>query len=1351
MATTHRSARLRCVLLSTVFCLSACAQELEPTPIRPHGQVGAEIFRVVCMNLAAQAFPNDLTGERFSARCDGAAALQADDPAPEGARAERAYVRHQALLERRERLVAALTAAFDSETYRTDELRSFFGAMIPLYDPPEQLPQLTRAAVQLLQQLIDAKDSVGSEAISALERMSPRSGYRPARSDLALTRAVLGYPGIDPLLRSTLAAIDPQTGPARGPFEELLRAAAFDLSSAERVPDPKQRGTLAVARDLLFAEDDAFAGEGAPLYLTLRDGRGLALPAAEGTPISLPFVDADGDQLADVDARGRFVLASGGAVPPYPRLALPLAPSGSVPHDASGRALDASGEPLYRSIDANRTMLAGLLRDAGPLLAESGGKRPALLDYLYGLNGLLGEPQARTHKAGKAVLGFEGPDTATGPLFDFVHALTSTLPFPESGALFEVLEQLIRDHEPALAGLIEAGLYIKERSAAYPDAVFEKPHDFWDDLLGWFVQVAERPGLLEGMMRGLMAEETAKAGPLMGDFMRFRDRANYPLGAREELEALGIDMRTVPGKLDGDCAGPGCGQPCDLTTRCPSGLACVVKSARNPAGVCGSVREAVAAHRSNVNFPCPNPPVALLGASDPAATCKPKAPYPSLHHRGMRGCPDQMPADGASCGAAGGVGLCSWDGGSCSCDCEGGLCRHGAAPVWTCTDKPTPGFADWVDRSQPDNRLGQDGHSNQSLFQRTIALIHDLHVPGKLCNKQGATLKMYDPAGTNNEALFGGAGVVFGDMVGPYDSCKLLHEPEIVQFFARTILGTARLELLNEDLDSTLTTLLPVMGMTKNQLMERQTQIRGLFIEAPTPEAIARMVFSPFLPFQEWLLDLSTSRDDKVIVDLHRDTIMAWELKDPISGASYYDALAPFLRSMDPKGEGDSDLDLYGDIISIAHRHWSSRKSDATTRACEEGTRPLDCEPAAPLFAYQSNLASYEELVAEALVDAQLMARVGDLMRALAAIELPGGRDGISVLSEVFKNLLLPRRSCLSGNCQDHPLRARDGKTSTASNTGKPIDELAPIYLLLDSLNAIDDRLAGAQAGRLGPWRDARSKLVDVFFDVDRSGPSEWHFNNPRGRAILLASLRFLRERWSLYEAEQAECKARGGSTEACRALRDWSFGLEPRLEATLGQPVVAALLRLNDGLRDLEGDPAGQLAALGQFLADGQAANKDSFQATLLGTADLLQVLEDTANMAPLMGFVARAVAGNASEVASGADAPLDVANGTVQKALTLARSLQELSPEQNGQESTLAELLHHLAKPHGSGGEAPLDIILESIVAVNRTQPGASDDAPLEAADLRSLLDEAQQFLGSKRHGLERLYDIVQSRKLP
>ncbi len=1356
---------------SALFCVlalsSACAYEFEDLERRPHGTVGAEVFRVVCMNLAAQAFPNDLSGELFSAECDGgspgndevAKAKSTELPAPEDAREKRAYLRQRALIAQRPRLVRALDAVFEETAYRKDELRTFLAEMVPLYEAPEVLPELTRAASKLLLELIDPNDARGAEAIAALERMSAREGYRPARFDLGLTRPMLAYPEMDEVVRTVLAAVDIDDGPAKTEFEELLRAAALDLATADKsTPNPEDPGTLAVSLKLLFSEHEAFAGDGLPLYLTRRDVRGVALPKGADAGVRPPFKDDDSDCLADLDGRGRFVLAAGPYVPPYRAFGSSEAKGAREP--LGGRALAEDGSPLYEAVDVNRTLLAGVLRDLAALLTANGDKPAALLDFAYGLNAVLGDYGSRSHAFDKAKLNYQGPDTSSGPLFDLIHAFSSVLPFEQTDAFLEITGKLVETYPSELAGLVEAILYIKERADAHPEAAWDKPHEFWDDLIAWATRVAQNDGLMEALLRATSHEDTAALGPLLGNFMRFKDPVNYVLGSREEMKALGIDPPSVIGNLDKPCSGPRCGQPCDLSNSCGDGAACVIARRDDPtgAGTCGAIWQAVKAHRMNVNSPCENPPTSMMAmitggaagkVSDPA--CVPQAPYPAKHHRGIRGCPAEKPQHGASCADAGGLGLCSWDEGSCTCACANGLCRNAAQPVWSCTNEPTRGYTEWVDRTRPDVRKGEDGRSNQSLFQRTLGLIHDLHIPTVMCNKAGARVSLKDVAGEPEEILGGiGTQILTGidsSLLGPFAECQMLKEDRIIRYYLRATLGYGGVKIQDDGLNQ----VMGILGALSDPIMESQYQIRGFNLASPTPQGIGRMVFSPQNPFQDGLTGLVQSRDKKVLMDLHYDTIMSWEVPDPIGKKSYLEALVPMLEALDPNKDADDGfIDLYADVFSILHKHWSSKQTDSTRRVCDDAMPP-NCDETADFFAYQSNGVSYEELAAEAFLDAQIVERISGLLRVLGTLKTDDGKyDGIQIFAEAVMNLLIPERSCPGGDCSGQPLAYRDGKSSTSSNTGKPIESVAPIYLVLDALNAIDARFEGALAERLAPWRAARSKLVDVFFDVTSSAPGEWQFKNPRGPALLVSVVNFAREQVARYRAKQQQCLDAGGSIDDCQQVRDWALGLTERLEASLAQPVAAATLRLLDRLRELDTDPAGKTAKFMSYLMS-EKAGSDAFAGTLMATADTVQVLQDTRNLGPLMSFIARAIAPNVYDVADGKAGDVDIQAGSVQKSITLMRSLQNIAPESDSEASTLAKLLARLAKPFDEEGATPLDVIIDSVVAVNRAVPGEAEEVPLEQQDLRSLLSETEQFLSSERHGLERLYDVIQSRNVP
>ena len=95
--------------------------------------------------------------------------------------------------------------------------------------------------------------------------------------------------------------------------------------------------------------------------------------------------------------------------------------------------------------------------------------------------------------------------------------------------------------------------------------------------------------------------------------------------------------------------------------------------------------------------------------------------------------------------------------------------------------------------------------------------------------------------------------------------------------------------------------------------------------------------------------------------------------------------------------------------------------------------------------------------------------------------------------------------------------------------------------------------------------------------------------------------------------------------------------------------------------------------------------------------------------------------------------------------------REVKKLDPARDGERSTLTKLLGELVKETGKDGETPLEIILDTIAEVNRAAPVKDLGSSLKADDLRAVLRESRDFLSSERHGLERLYDIIQARELP
>ena len=497
------------VLVAAIGCST-----FDPTRTPADDQtLGQEIVRTFCERMAAEAFPNDVSGLRWKPVC------RAEEPPPSDA-----PPRLVALMANRDRLAAALDHVMPESTH--DDLGLFLGDMLPFYDPPrERLPTNTRIIATFLESI-----EADPAALQALARIGSRSGYRPLRLALGTIRPILSYPDFDHFAGVALhALVDlPDTLPggvgdgiAAPELTNLESALALYLASMQPAPmlAANERSTLELARGLMFTQDALF-GSGTQHYVLTRDDRGIALPL--GGAVVAPFVDHDGDGLADIDALGRFVDGSGTLL----ALPHPFATRGErgVPHDVGGRPLTMSGAQIYEYLNADETMLAGVMREGVPWFR---GDHPVILDLTHGLPTLLGTPAAATHAYGSATLNYPGFDTTTSSAVDVVYALGAILARPSTEPLLHSVETLLRDHEGAAAGVVDSAHFLLNHSDLYPNAAMAQPNVFWDDMIELAIRFAHVPGMLEAILRTFADPRSAPLGEIYGDLMRFRDRIDF--------------------------------------------------------------------------------------------------------------------------------------------------------------------------------------------------------------------------------------------------------------------------------------------------------------------------------------------------------------------------------------------------------------------------------------------------------------------------------------------------------------------------------------------------------------------------------------------------------------------------------------------------------------------------------------------------------------------------------------------------------------------------------------------------------------------------------------------------------
>lgn len=614
-----------------------------------------------------------------------------------------------------------------------------------------------------------------------------------------------------------------------------------------------------------------------------------------------------------------------------------------------------------------------------------------------------------------------------------------------------------------------------------------------------------------------------------------------------------------------------------------------------------------------------------------------------------------------------------------------------------------------VDRRMPDS------FDNESLWQRTVALIDALNGV-EVCNRAGARLDLRLTVGPFSFNL---AYPLFGRTAG---RCELIRIENVAEAYARAIQGDYELELQDGFLDA-MVDVASALSVDVDEALEISAGIDGL-TRRPTPQALNRLVFWGLSDetglrsctpdedggdcnsaFAGQVFDPVRDRHGNLVVERYHGTIFAWE------APGFYEAMQPLIEVLhrpgytyDPEGNY-----FFGDLLGTLHAHWASPDNDQYCLA------PA-CRPGDPNFSHASNVRGYEELVAAGFEEGQLTQRLHRMNLALEEVEVEPGVDGVAALAAAGEVMIDPRRNV--------GLTDRFGNGTTRTNDGARELSVTPLYLLLDAFAAMDAAWE-AEPERRAEFLIARRAMAEQFLGTRTLGAG-FRLENQRARAILLTALPFMRDRID-------DHRARGD-------LLEWATGLDQRMEETMREPLMAALIRFLDAVNE---DPEAR-AALAQLMGYlvSEASENDAFASTLYGAADALMVLEDDRNIVPLMNALSEGLAPNAREVVRSGGA-LDLEGSAVIDALDLVQDIQAVDDDR-----TLRRILQNaVSLPAAGDPVTPLETILDVIAEVNRAAPNAGGS--LRADDYRAVFGEVTDFMLDEDHGLERLNGVVQHRR--
>jgi hypothetical protein len=446
-----------------------------------------------------------------------------------------------------------------------DELSAMLGRFTGLYNDGT-IPYSTRSLAKVLKTFQD-----DSEAQKAYARMATRKGYRPPALALGIARPAGTYPQLRDLSNSLLGVISndskpydldaardgdgnriPVPGAAYEAFSKFLEVSNLELRNgkasgaltalsltadtvADRTVLSRPRDNLEIIESLVLAQDPAFGAVGSPTYIVKRDARGYAQVVLQNGAIPAPFVDANGDKLADIAADGGFVTKDG-TLAPTPFVDIDT-PQPSVVRDSLGRP-QLGTSLAYEYVDTSKTFMASTLADVKNLAkpdAKPG--EGTLLDLGAGLPIAIGarDGSAKTERkyADGGAVTYNGIQASASPMLDMLYALTQLMGERAFDETLVLTKQLFLTRQAELARVVGAIMAARNASLAHPEAKIPLASTLWDDVLEVVGEIANDKTLVDGktmledLIEGLSNDDVVGVGAAFGSFATYKDKISY--------------------------------------------------------------------------------------------------------------------------------------------------------------------------------------------------------------------------------------------------------------------------------------------------------------------------------------------------------------------------------------------------------------------------------------------------------------------------------------------------------------------------------------------------------------------------------------------------------------------------------------------------------------------------------------------------------------------------------------------------------------------------------------------------------------------------------------------------------
>lgn len=622
-----------------------------------------------------------------------------------------------------------------------------------------------------------------------------------------------------------------------------------------------------------------------------------------------------------------------------------------------------------------------------------------------------------------------------------------------------------------------------------------------------------------------------------------------------------------------------------------------------------------------------------------------------------------------------------------------------------------------------------DADNNRSLFQRMAHLIHDANGT-RFCNKNGATVTLGDWS------------------FGNFAECEMFRVDDLALFFIlsmadHSVTSTpavkasryettySKASFLEQITSPVLYALLPdgeTTGHFTDSLLEGPTgtNIPG-FTRFPTPAAAARSLFidqAHKSAFLKNATDAAVCNEGDRFLDVHNDSIFVWEAPVPgnpsgFAGDSFYDGVRPLITAFAKHDEciargvsgnclkWQNAAKIFLDLMSVLHHHWGTPSSTYFGHSYQS------TNPNSPRYSAGDSVVTYEPILAEALIESDLMLALLQLVPVLNTTTI----DGTPATPRAFPSLEETLHYVFDATSLPAPLAYRDGRTTAYRSDGVTVvGPVTPFYLLADAFARKRTAFEAASTTQQEAWRNAVSNLADQLLGTEAFAGG-CRFKDRRVYGLVLSAL-------DLFVGRLDAHKQKGD-------LSYWAHqALTADLTRALANPVVARLVDLAAKI-EADGPARSELYGFLGYLFN--TANGQAFSNLLTALADGAQLFFDDANILPLAHAVGMAL-----------DPERDLASALVQ----FVRRAQQEDPNCAERECVVVTLARNLFQDAGEG-MSPVGRLGDVVAEVNRTIPGRGGH--LDPQDYSLVFERVRFFLVDEERGFGKVVNLIKRRLGP